>query len=203
MDSISLIEYTGALLVAAGSPGPSIAALVAHVLARGHQDVMPFLAAMWIGEAIWLSCAVWGLASIAETFQLTFQILKWAGVCYLLYLAWNIWRAPVEIKEDAIPSKRSSSRMFAAGLAVTLGNPKIMFFYLAFLPTIIDIRHLTVLEWGELVAAMFVVLAFIDIAWVVFAARARLLLKSPRAVRIANRGSALTMASAATFIATR
>ena len=55
MDLASLAIFAGALIVAAGSPGPSIAALVARVLARGPRDVMPFLAAMWIGEAIWLS----------------------------------------------------------------------------------------------------------------------------------------------------
>ena len=76
--------------------------------------------------------------------------------------------------------------MFAAGLAVTLGNPKIMVFYLALLPTIIDLGGLTVWGWGELVAVMLVVLIAIDAAWVLMAARARRLLKSPRAVRLAK-----------------
>lgn len=60
MEISSLLIFAGALVVAAGSPGPSVAALVASVLARGHRAVWPFLAAMWIGEAIWLSLAVWG-----------------------------------------------------------------------------------------------------------------------------------------------
>jgi threonine/homoserine/homoserine lactone efflux protein len=55
------------LLVAAGSPGPSIAALVARVLTNGLRDVLPFLAAMWIGEAIWLSFAVGGLAIVLSS----------------------------------------------------------------------------------------------------------------------------------------
>jgi len=58
VDLSSLLIFAGALLVAAGSPGPSIAALVARVLTNGYRDVLPFLAAMWIGEALWLLLAV-------------------------------------------------------------------------------------------------------------------------------------------------
>lgn len=203
MEITALILFAGALLVAAGSPGPSIAALVARVLANGHRDVLPFLAAMWIGEAVWLTFAVWGLASIAAAFQPVFAAIKWAGVAYLLYLAWKMWHAPAEIAGEQLPARGSSAKMFAAGLAVTLGNPKIMVFYLALLPTIIDLGGLTVWGWGELVATMLLVLIAIDAAWVMLAARARLLLKSRRAVRIANRFSAGVMAAAASAIAAR
>ena len=61
MHLTSLLIFAAALFVAAGSPGPSIAALVARVIAKGFRDVFPFLLAMWIGEAIWLSLAVFWL----------------------------------------------------------------------------------------------------------------------------------------------
>jgi threonine/homoserine/homoserine lactone efflux protein len=93
--------------------------------------------------------------------------------------------------------------MFAAGLAVTLGNPKIMVFYMALLPAIIDLQHPTLLGWAELTATMVLVLVAIDLSWVALAARSRNLLRSSRAMRIANRCSAGLMASAATAIATR
>lgn len=203
MDLSALLIFAGALLVAAGSPGPSIAALVARVLTRGARDVLPFLAAMWIGEALWLSLAVWGLSALAQSFHLVFAAIKWAGVAYLLYLAWKMWNAPADIEASATPAKRGAARMFAAGLAVTLGNPKIMVFYLALLPTIVDVASLTVAGWAELTAAMVVVLIAIDLAWVFLAARLRGLLKSPAAMRIANRCSAGMMAGAATAIASR
>ncbi|MGH6906934.1 MAG: LysE family translocator, partial [Aestuariivirga sp.] len=57
MDLTILALFAAALFINAGSPGPSIAALVARVLTRGWRSVLPFLAAMWIGEAIWLSMA--------------------------------------------------------------------------------------------------------------------------------------------------
>ena len=81
-----------------------------------------------------------------------------------------------------------------AGMAVTLGNPKIMMFYLALLPTIIDLASVSIVGWVELTATMAVVLIAIDLAWVLAASQARKLLKSKRAMKIANRVSATTMA---------
>lgn len=203
MELSSLLIFAGALFVAAGSPGPSVAALVARVLARGYRDVLPFLLAMWIGEAIWLSMAVFGLAAIANTFYWLFVAIKWAGVAYLFYLAWKMWTAPAVIADDNAPQTREPFKLFLTGMAVTMGNPKIMMFYMALLPTIIDIRHVTLIGWAELVAVTVVVLMIIDLGWTALAARARTFLKSPRAVRIANRTSAGAMAGAAVAIATR
>lgn len=203
MELTSLLIFAGALLVAAGSPGPSIAALVARVIAKGFRDVFPFLAAMWIGEAIWLSMAVFGLAFVAQSFHLAFVIVKWAGVAYLAYLAWKMWFAPVDVGDQAMPRAESPIRLFMAGMSVTLGNPKIMMFYLALLPTIIDLGQVTLVGWAELTLTMVAVLIAIDLTWVLAANQARRLLKSARAVKIANRISATTMAGAAAAIASR
>ncbi|WP_048647318.1 LysE family translocator [Nitratireductor soli] len=203
MDISALIIFAGALLVAAGSPGPSVAALVARVITRGYRDVLPFLAAMWIGEAIWLSCAIFGLAFVAETFHMAFLVIKYAGVAYLLYLAWKMWTAPVGVTEEEMPQAGSRWRLFLTGMAVTLGNPKIMMFYLALLPTIIDLASVTLIGWAELTLTMVVVLVAVDTAWIIAASQARRLLKSPRAMRIANRTSASMMAGAAAAIAAR
>lgn len=203
MELTSLLIFALTLLVAAGSPGPSIAALVARVISGGVRDVIPFLAAMWVGEAIWLSLAVFGLAFVAQSFHSLFLAIKWAGVAYLCFLAFRMWTAPVSVRDGALPRRDSAARMFLAGMAVTLGNPKIMMFYLALLPTIIDLGSVTLLGWAELTMAMALVLIVIDLAWVLAAAQARRLLRSARAMRAANRLSAATMAGAAAAIATR
>ncbi|WP_274423360.1 LysE family translocator [Chelativorans sp. YIM 93263] len=203
MELSSLIIFAGALFVAAGSPGPSIAALVARIVARGLRDVFPFLLAMWIGEAIWLSCAIFGLAFIAETFHLVFLAVKYLGVGYLLYLAWKMWAAPVSVGQDVLPSSDKSWKLFLTGMAVTLGNPKIMMFYLALLPTIIDLSAVSLLGWAELTLTMLSVLIAVDLGWAFAAAQARRVLKSARAMRMANRISASLMAGAAAAIATR
>lgn len=204
MDISTLLIFSGALLIAAGSPGPSVAALVARVIARGWRDVVPFLIAMWVGEGIWLGMAVFGLAALAEQLHWAFVTVKYLGVAYLLYLAYKMWVAPVEIHaEGSAAPKGSGFEMFFTGLAVTMGNPKIMVFYLALLPSLIELKSVTVLAWAELTVTMLVVLAVIDLFYVGLALRARLVLNSPRVLRIANRISAGVMGAAASAIATR
>ena len=198
-----MLIFAGALIVAAGSPGPSIAALVAQVIARGYRDVLPFLIAMWVGEAVWLSFAVFGLAVIAQTFHLLFVAIKFLGIAYLLYLAWRMWFAPVAANGGAPPGERSAGKLFVAGIAITLGNPKIMVFYMALLPTIIDLTNVGILGWAELTLTMLAVLVAVDLAWVALAARARRFLSSQRALRAANRTGAVVMAGAAAAIAAR
>ena len=199
----TLLVFAGALFIAAGTPGPSVAALVARVISKGARDVLPFLFGMWAGDAIWLTCAIAGLSAIAETFYHAFVVIKWLGILYLLYLAWKMWFAKPDVEEEELPQARSRGRMFLTGLAIALGNPKIMMFYIALLPSIIDIRAVSFGGLAELVVTLFVVLAIVDFTWMFLAAKARSFLKSRRAVMIANRASAATMAGAAMAIATR
>jgi len=168
----NLLVFTLALMVAAGSPGPSIAALVARVLTNGVRDVLPFLAAMWLGEALWLGCAVAGLAVAARALGAVFIALKFIGAAYLLFLAWKMWFAPTQVPDGELPMGRSPWRMFGAGLTVTLGNPKIMVFYLALLPTIVDLSRVGAAAWAELTATMLIVLMTVDAAWALLAGRA-------------------------------
>jgi len=201
MTIANLLVFTLALIVAAGSPGPSVAALVARVLTNGLRDVLPFLAAMWLGEALWLGCAVAGLAVVARTLGVVFVAIKLIGVAYLLYLAWKMWFAPTQVSKGEMPSASSPWRMFGAGLTITLGNPKIMVFYLALLPTIVDLDRVGATAWLELTAVTLIVLMSVDFAWALLAVRARRLLTSRKAVKIANRTSATMMAGAAAVIA--
>jgi threonine/homoserine/homoserine lactone efflux protein len=203
MTLASLLLFASTLAVVAAAPGPSVAALVARTVSRGPREVLPFLAAMWVGEAIWVSCTVWGLTALAHSFQTAFEALKWAGALYLLYLAWKMWRAPTALGTAELPERVPPLRMFAAGLAVTLGNPKIMVFYLALVPTLVDLAHVGLAGWAALTTTAVAVLVAVDLSWLALATRARRLLKSPRAVRIANRMSAGVMAGAAGLIAAR
>ncbi len=203
MELATLGLFAAALFVNAGSPGPSIAALVARVISHGLGSVLPFLLAMWIGEVIWLIAAVTGLGFLAQSFATVFLVIKFAGVGYLLYLAWRMWTAPVRIEGAALPEAGGSVRMFLTGLALTMGNPKIMVFYLALLPSLIDLNAITAFGLAELVVVAFAVMLTVDLAWAIGASWARRWLKSPRAVRIANRSSAAAMGGAALVIATR
>ncbi|SDX77869.1 LysE family translocator [Roseicitreum antarcticum] len=203
MEPVALFLFAFALLINAGTPGPSIAALVSRVISNGWRDIAPFVAAMWLGEVIWLTVAVAGLSALAETFHIAFLMLKYCGVAYLAYLAWKMWHEPVTTEEETLPEGRSGWSMFAAGMALTLGNPKIMVFYLALLPTLIDLSNASMSLWAVVASVTVIVLAGIDIAWVALAHHARKMLKTPRAIKIANRVGATSLGGAAIVIASR
>ncbi len=204
MELTSLLAFAGVLAVAAGTPGPNVGALMARVLTRGYRGVFPFMLGLWIGDAIWLSLAIGGLSALAQSFHMAFLALKYAGVVYLFHLAWKMWFAPVEATDAPVaPREDDRLKLFFSAVAITLGNPKIMVFYLAILPTVIDIAHVSLAGWGELLVVLMAVLAVIDTGWVVLAAQARRLLRSPRSMRVVNRASAGVMAGAAAAIAAR
>jgi threonine/homoserine/homoserine lactone efflux protein len=204
MDLASLTLFVGALFVAAASPGPGIAAIVARVLGRGMNGAVAFTAGVALGDVVWLTVAILGLAVVAQSFNAVFLVIKYAGVAYLLYLAWKLWTAPVQAGEIAADtSDVKPVRLFLAGLAVTIGNPKVMVFYLALLPNIIDLEAVTILGWLELSAVTLGVLALVFGGYVALAARTRRLFTSPRAMRMVNRGTGAVMASAAVAIAAK
>ena len=193
-----------ALAVAAFSPGPGIAAIVGRVLGRGRPGAIAFVSGMAVGDVVWLSLAVLGLAVLAETFHELFTVVKYAGAAYLLYLAVKMWTAPAEARSIAPSAGRESqARLFLAGLAVTMGNPKTMIFYLALLPNLVDLAHVDALAYLELALVTLSVLAVVFGFYIVLTLRARSLITSPRALRLVNRGSGAIMAGAAVAIAAR
>jgi threonine/homoserine/homoserine lactone efflux protein len=204
MDLTALLIFTGALLVAAASPGPGIVALVARVMGGGLAGVVPFLAGLILGDLIWLAAAVLGLAVVAHTFHEAFAVIKFAGAAYLLYLAYRMWTAPAEAATvAAAPRRDRSATLFLAGLSVSLGNPKVAGFYLALLPNLIDLGQVDLLGYAELAGLCIAVLTVVLGGYALAAARARSLFNSPRAVRWFNRTGGTLMAGAAIAVASK
>jgi threonine/homoserine/homoserine lactone efflux protein len=204
MDLAALVLFAGTLLVAAASPGPGIAALVAQVVGKGPEGAGAFAAGLILGDLVWLAVAILGLAVVAQTFHEIFLVIKYVGAVYLVYLAWRMWTAPVEPHDiAAAPRREGYVRLFFAGLAVTLGNPKVVAFYLALLPTLIDLPRVGLFGYVELASISIVILTAVFGAYVVAAARARALFRSPRAMRVFNRTGGTLMAGAAVAVATK
>ncbi|CAN5171592.1 LysE family translocator [soil metagenome] len=202
MDLTALMIFTGALLVAAASPGPGIAALLARVLGNGLAGVLPFTAGLICGDLVWLGAAVLGLAVIANAFHGILLAIKYAGAAYLLYLAWRMWTAPAERLVVAPRPERRAS-LFFAGLSISLGNPKVIGFYVALLPNLIDLDHAGLLGYAELAGVCIVTLVVVLGTYAIAAARARTLFSSPRAIRAFNRTGGTLMAGAAVAVAAR
>jgi len=203
MTLAALVAYSGALFIAAAIPGPGVTALVARALGSGFRETFFMGLGVILGDMIYLTAVVFGLALIAQTFTTIFLVVKFAGVLYLGYIAWKLWTAgllPEDIK--AKPSTNAAMSFFS-GLLVTLGNPKTMLFYVALVPTLIDIAAIGPRDYGLLLTATFLVLLTVLVPYMLLAARARLLLKQPKALKALNRVAASVLAGTAAYIAVR
>ena len=204
MTLTGFLAYSAALGIAAAIPGPGVTALVARALGSGFRSSLAMSFGLMLGDLTYLTAVVLGLAFVAQTFGMVFLAIKWLGVAYLAFLGWRFWISG--ITPETVEAKKGKGGLvssFLAGLTVTLGNPKTMIFYLALTPTLVDLHTLTVSDYGILVACTIVVLMIVLIPYLALAAKARWLLKTPRALRALNRTAATFMVSAAAAIAAR
>lgn len=203
MSLASLLVFAAAYLAVVVLPGPGVTALVARVLARGTRGAPAYIAGFVAGALVWFTVAATGLAALAATFATAFAVVRYAGAAYLLYLAWKIWHAPARAGDAVDISPEGAGRLFLAGLAINLGNPKAIAFFLALLPTVVDLDRLTAAGFAELAVLVAVIVAAVQAGYAAAAGRARRLFTAPRAVRLVNRGSAAVLAGSAVAVATR
>jgi threonine/homoserine/homoserine lactone efflux protein len=199
-----LLTFCAVYALAVATPGPGVAAIIARSLAHGLKGAPAFIAGFVVGDFVWFAIAATGLAALAKTAATLFIAIKWAGVAYLLYLAWKLWTAPAARVEVADRDDGQHGwRAFVASLMLTLANPKAILFFLALLPTVIDMTTVDALRFAEISAAMLVVLPAVLGTYALLATRARQLFTTPAAVRRLNRSSGVAMAGAAVVVATR
>ncbi len=202
MDWASLTLFVSALLLASGTPGPGIATLVARVLGTGISGAAPIALGLAVGDVIWLSAGVWGLAALAKSFDGIFFAVKIVGIAYLIYLAWRMWTAPIASRDVTADTRTdSAAALFFTGLAVCLGNPKVMAFYWAMVPALLDVTKITVMGWLQLVVATLGCLTITFGGYIFAADRARTLFKQGDVIRIVNRAAAVVIAGTALWMA--
>ncbi len=172
------------------------------MLGRGLGGSAAFIAGYVVGDIVWLVAAGTGLSVLASAFAKLFVALKFAGAGYLLYVAWKMATAPVAVGEAA-PAASRGWRAFLGSLSLTLGNPKVMIFFLSIMPLVVDVRALTPLAIAELAALCAVVISCTLAAYALAANRARALFRSARAMRFAHRAAGGAMAGVAVAVATR
>jgi threonine/homoserine/homoserine lactone efflux protein len=181
-------------------------ALVARALAVGVLGTVPMLIGLIVGDLVFLSATAFGLAALARSFAGVFLLVKIAGALYLAWLAWKLWTSPpatLEVVGEAGDRPRVDWRGIAVGLSITLGNPKTIVFYLALLPSLIDVGGLTAVGFGEMSVTVVIVLTLVGMAYIVAAARARAMFRNARARRILDRTAGAMMAGAALAVVAR
>lgn len=124
------------------SPGPGLAAILSRSLVSGKGAGFLVVTGLVLADFLFLGLAIFGLSKIASVLGPFFQVIKYAAAAYLIWLGYKTIRGagtPLHLKEAA-PS--SPVKDIALGVFVTLGNPKAILFYSAFLPTFFDVTAL-------------------------------------------------------------
>jgi threonine/homoserine/homoserine lactone efflux protein len=131
------LEFLTVSLLIVASPGTGAAVTIATGLARGARTATIAALGCTLGIVPHMLAAVTGLAALLHASALAFEAVKFAGVAYLLYLAWMTWREQGVLRVEAEGAGRSNAEVIRHAVLVNLLNPKLSMFFLAFLPQFI------------------------------------------------------------------
>jgi threonine/homoserine/homoserine lactone efflux protein len=177
-------EFWITTLVVVATPGTGVIYTIAAGLARGSRAGILAAFACTLGIIPHMLAAITGLAALLYASSVAFEVIKYAGVAYLLYLAWKTWRdrTPLSVEPDSEP--RSALRVIVAGILINLLNPKLTIFFFAFLPQFVHPADSAALPQMLLLSAVFMAVTFIVFAlYGIFAAAMRRhVLQRPRVV---------------------
>jgi threonine/homoserine/homoserine lactone efflux protein len=193
-----ILSYAVALGIAAAIPGPGITALVSRSVASGPVVAFAMLGGLIMGDLVYLSFAVFGLAFIAKNFSILFIAIRWFSILYLLWLAYSFWKAEQHDLSQSTFTKKDMASAALSGLTITLGNPKTIAFYLALLPLVLNLENVGITSWATaLVPVTILVLLLVGGAFILAALGVRRLLSTETAQRRLHRSAAVAMAAAA------
>jgi threonine/homoserine/homoserine lactone efflux protein len=152
-----LVIFAVAALILALTPGPNMAYLMSRTICQGRRAGMISLAGTTLGLTVHMLASACGLSALLFAVPLAFEIVKYAGAAYLLWMAWNALKPGAALGvSTAKLAPASDPALFRMALLTSLLNPKVAMFYIALLPQFIDSTHGSVL-------AQSVALGFIQI----------------------------------------
>ena len=124
-------------LIVCLAPGTGVLYTLAVALSRGSRASIAAAFGCTLGIIPSIAAAMLGLAAVLHTSALAFSALKYCGVAYLLYMAWQAWRERGALAVEGKVDARSTGRVIATGFLINILNPKLSIFFLAFLPQFI------------------------------------------------------------------
>lgn len=196
MTPLSLLCFAAALFMLAISPGPGVLATVARALSCGFGPAAIMVLGIIVGDLIFLLLAIYGLSAMAVLLGSFFSVIKYGGGLYLIWMGLKIWRSPPPIQELHRVQRLPRRHYLGLGLAISLANPKVILFYLGFLPTLVDLKDLRGLEVVTLALVLITVLGGVLLSYAWTASRLGPFLHNKMALRGINRCAAGIMAGA-------
>ena len=132
------LAFLGVSLLLGLTPGPDNIFVLLQSASHGRRAGMLVVLGLCGGLVLHTAAIALGLAAVFAASATAFVLLKLAGAAYLAYLAWQAFRAPVRDSRDAPPAALRPRQLLLRGMAMNLSNPKVVFFFLAFLPQFVD-----------------------------------------------------------------
>jgi threonine/homoserine/homoserine lactone efflux protein len=199
----SLLAFAVTCTIIEITPGPNMAYLAALSLSRGWRTGLAAVAGVALGLSVYGIAAALGVATIIENSALLYQALRWAGVIYLLWLAWDAWSSAGDIVPGETPDhddERASA--FRRGLVTNLLNPKAAVFYIAVLPEFLEPGAGQIAAQTLALSAIYVTIATLIHAGIVLSAgRLRAIIVKPAQIQRIRRALALALVVIAIWLA--
>lgn len=146
------------------SPGTGAVYSIATGLGRGGKASVVAAFACTLGILPHLAAAMTGLTALLHASALLFDLVKYAGVAYLLWMAWQTLQEKGAMRVDADPTPRSTLRVLVDGIALNLLNPKLSIFFVAFLPQFMDRNAASPMLEMLLLSGIFMAMTFVVFA---------------------------------------
>lgn len=172
--SASLVGFVVASLVVLLIPGPGVLYTVARSLSQGQRAGLISVLGLSVGAFVHVAAATVGLSAILLASATAFGIVKALGAAYLVYLGIRALLARDSAVDVGVPEPRLLSRLFTDGVVVSVLNPKIAVFFLAFLPQFVEPGRSPIPQQVLFLGMLYVALALVtDGAYAVLAGRVR------------------------------
>jgi threonine/homoserine/homoserine lactone efflux protein len=199
----SAIAFAIGMFFLALSPGPGLATILSRSLASGPFAGLAVTAGLVLADFVFMGIAMVGLTAIATAMGPLFQVIKYAGAAYLLWLGYRTFRGAGTPIAVAPRSGRGLLKDVSLGMLVTFGNPKAILFYGALLPTFLDMTRINLGDFLVLAAIVVVISYIVYGVYILIAERSRRLLSSKFASRVFNRLTGSILVGAGVAVAAR
>jgi threonine/homoserine/homoserine lactone efflux protein len=154
-------EFLITSLIVVVSPGTGVLYTLAAGLSRGARASIVAAFGCTLGIVPHMAAAIMGLAALLHTSALAFQIFKYLGVAYLLYMAWSTLREHGAMSVQKQTGSRSDLQVTIEAILINLLNPKLSIFFLAFLPQFISVDEARPLGAMLVLSAVFMLMTFV------------------------------------------
>ncbi|MFN7004504.1 MAG: LysE family translocator [Roseinatronobacter sp.] len=182
-----LLLYAGAILILFLTPGPVWVALTARALSGGFASAWPLAVGVVIGDILWPLLAILGVAWIVSVFDGFMAVMRFVAAGMFLFMGVMLIRhAGATIGTDSRLMRPGRWAGFMAGVAVIVGNPKAVLFYMGVLPGFFDLTRITTWDVVAILAISTTIPLLGNLAMALSVDRARRLLTSPAALRRVN-----------------